>query len=1409
MRDFDVVIPQNNSHRAAVSIVTFVDERVDALERSIHSIRRLDFKEFEHIIVADGPPPAVREIEALVRARGPERATLLALKTRTNDWGVTPSTVGLSQSSGKYVCFLAAGNGYLPPHFDGLVSALENDPALGFAYSSCLYDGRRVLDAPFPRAGHIDLGQPLFRRHLFDAHLNGSLPFHGFGWDWRMIEIFLSHGVAWKHINQATLIHGLKHYPDLAAGMAGCSRDRPLAVQGVLPDSDFRRRARAAEPPRVRPLEALGRMPAKLPPVYEPFLLERSPLPPLPRDFAGFRDLHRGETMLVCGCGLSLTQIISPERFPTIGVNDSGRLFNPDYLVVVNPPAQFSRDRFRYVETSQARAIFTQLDLKISHPHVVKFALGSRGGTDVSDPHSLPYTRNSPYVALCLALFMGARRIGLVGVDFTDHHFFGTTGRHPLSLELNTIEAEYQVLARTCRNLGVEVYNLSANSALQAFPKAAPEQFVRGAAGVGGEEPPMDGSTVFFVNYRFLSCGEVFSDGFAHAARDLNLRAESAYWDDAGLEAKIGRFRPDLLFVVHGRGYAQRRGAKPSHSRTAVWLLDEPYEVDDTSGFSRSFGSVFLNDPSSLDRHRNPHFLPVCYDPAVCHYRPGPRPHRVGFIGGPNPAREAVLKRLSDRGLLSYTAGGPWGDPGVQRLSLGGNIPAVEATNLYKQTQIVVNVFRTTHHFNREHIPGVSMNPRIYEALACGALVVSEWRPEIEILCPELPMFESFEDMVPLVEKLLSDPARYDSLRKACIRRLAGHTYAHRLRRVLECTLQRQVAPGRTTSPAPVEKAAILPGWQAENHSAQRDEAAIVLRNDVAGQGSERGLTTVDSYADVQLSFEALVEPGASLVAKIHQQRSGDAQSNSYHFVLAGRDSYLARHNHVFHSIEAPRGVWMPVTLRWQRALLSSALAGQERSAADDLLPSGHCFLGVKGGVARVRHVTVAALPAAAAMIAHPTGRRFSAMPCRNLIYHLWPVKGSMWRWNLDQLKARIDLFNGRRIIGIVYDGRSEDPGIAQEYLAGHGCEFLIVPNQATGEVATFEKMLRAIASTDENEVTFYGHGKGVKHEPAVPEPVRRWAETSYKAALDDWPAVRNHLEQFALTGSFRMFGRFRPHRNIGDWHYSGTYFWMRHARVFSRDCFTPPQYYCGVEAWPGRYFTKDEGGCLLFDNPDQLAYREEFWQSRREEIARWEAARVPLDTPRDLSQPRTFEGFAWPRLGQRPDEFAWLLERLAASRPRSMLVMGSTHSGAVWHIARTFRALGLDLELSIVERTPGAELLESIEDLRTRFTQTVTLLEGDYTNETTRSLLLPHYDAVWIDGDHSYRCAKRDFDFAASLSPRLIALHNIVDSDWHAQQHYCVSRLWREIREQFPCEEISTGEWGGIGLAHLGLWPR
>ena len=216
----DVLYDSRGTVQPDVSIITTVYDRVACLKRCIQSVQALHFENYEHIIVADAPPPsALGRIQALVRRLddGRHRRRLVVLRSRTNDWGISPTAAGLSLASGSYVCFLSDDNGYTPDHFKKLVAALRRNPGIGFAYSGCHYAGRGILNAARPAYARIDLGQPLFRRELFDRHLGGILPFSERAWDWRMIELFMEKGVRWKHIRDATFVFRLAEYPHLMA----------------------------------------------------------------------------------------------------------------------------------------------------------------------------------------------------------------------------------------------------------------------------------------------------------------------------------------------------------------------------------------------------------------------------------------------------------------------------------------------------------------------------------------------------------------------------------------------------------------------------------------------------------------------------------------------------------------------------------------------------------------------------------------------------------------------------------------------------------------------------------------------------------------------------------------------------------------------------------------------------------------------------------------------------------------------------------------------------------------------------------------------------------------------------------------------------------------------------------------
>lgn len=304
----------------------------------------------------------------------------------------------------------------------------------------------------------------------------------------------------------------------------------------------------------------------------------------------------------------------------------------------------------------------------------------------------------------------------------------------------------------------------------------------------------MNGVRVFGVDYPFLSCGDVFTQGLATAAKMLGLIYEHEDWSKVEL-GRLKAFNPDLVFVVHGRNFARRHKHRLSEFPAAVWLLDEPYEVDDTETWSHLYRHVFVCDRQSLPRHPRSSYLPTCYDPGRHTFMAGAeRRYRVGFIGGENGTRDAYLGALANRKLLDYAIGGPFGLKIVRDRCPSNNIPAAEVPGWYQQTRMVLNVFRDRHHYNRHRLSATALNPRIYEATGCGALVVSEWRPELAELVPELPTFKSVEECVQLVAHLLENPDEAEQIRQRVQARLSPHTYEARLTQVIHTALKAKAA---------------------------------------------------------------------------------------------------------------------------------------------------------------------------------------------------------------------------------------------------------------------------------------------------------------------------------------------------------------------------------------------------------------------------------------------------------------------------------------------------------------------------------------------------------------------------------------------------------------------------------------
>jgi hypothetical protein len=254
----------------------------------------------------------------------------------------------------------------------------------------------------------------------------------------------------------------------------------------------------------------------------------------------------------------------------------------------------------------------------------------------------------------------------------------------------------------------------------------------------------------------------------------------------------------------------------------------------------------------------------------------------------------------------------------------------------------------------------------------------------------------------------------------------------------------------------------------------------------------------------------------------------------------------------------------------------------------------------------------------------------------RHLCFFLMPVagKGDIWRRNLDELKSRIDLFNGRRRICIVQNSRDrslalEHPLAVQHYASDLGCEFVAVDNDPKlREGAGWEALLEPLATTRNDEAIFWGHGKATTHGP-VGTPWR-WGRMLYEIALDRWDLVEKLLQRFPIAGPFKRSPlEFFPHRPTNStMEFHGSFFWFRAAEFFARNWRAIERNWTSVETSPGILYRPEEAGAIWPPQPIPLHYSLYHEHDMRQAEQEWAAFKAKNPKPVIPAPPAKETGF-------------------------------------------------------------------------------------------------------------------------------------------------------------------------------------
>lgn len=278
----------------------------------------------------------------------------------------------------------------------------------------------------------------------------------------------------------------------------------------------------------------------------------------------------------------------------------------------------------------------------------------------------------------------------------------------------------------------------------------------------------------------------------------------------------VERGRWKAVLVLHGGAVdltvvalARRRGA-----RTALWITEDPYELDLHHPWPDFYDYVFTNDSGALAAYRRPNvrYLPWCTNPLL--YRPMavPPAYRcdVCLVGQGFPNRAHILNavaplldRLDVKLVGNWTAWGDLLDPRLKRFVVSEAWSPPLAALYYNGARINLNIHRDpspsamADNRNSGHVPARSPNVRVFDIAACGAFqLVDATRPDLASCYRpgrELVTFDNPEDLARKLLYYLHHPELRRAIGQAARKRtLREHTFRHRLQAVLEALVGRR-----------------------------------------------------------------------------------------------------------------------------------------------------------------------------------------------------------------------------------------------------------------------------------------------------------------------------------------------------------------------------------------------------------------------------------------------------------------------------------------------------------------------------------------------------------------------------------------------------------------------------------------
>lgn len=204
--------------RPLLTVVTPTWQRAELLAETVERIREQTYRPLEHLVISDGPDPAVR---ALVAAeRGYPDVAIRCVELARNwsglmpaSFGIAPLTVGYLAARGEYIApWCDDERALAPDHLERLVDLLEATGA-DFAYPRVRI--WRNGDPDGPETAVIGTDPPAYcqiTHYVFRASCLWRFGLPAWGThpvDWSLIDQWMRAGATWAMLDDVTFSHRL------------------------------------------------------------------------------------------------------------------------------------------------------------------------------------------------------------------------------------------------------------------------------------------------------------------------------------------------------------------------------------------------------------------------------------------------------------------------------------------------------------------------------------------------------------------------------------------------------------------------------------------------------------------------------------------------------------------------------------------------------------------------------------------------------------------------------------------------------------------------------------------------------------------------------------------------------------------------------------------------------------------------------------------------------------------------------------------------------------------------------------------------------------------------------------------------------------------------------------------------